>query len=334
MLNSTKSPQHWMGSAKTLLAELPDWAKEVPYQVKKMAVSDAYKARSNGISKFKKTGEPFALKFRSLKNPQQSCYIPKSSVLDKGIYPTLSGKIHYAESLPEEVLDSRLLLDNGRWFIVVPTKAMTYKAENQGRVIALDPGVRTFMTGYSPVEVVKFGDGDFAQIAKLCRFLDGLKSRIAKSPSSKTQKMRKAAKRLHWRIKDLVTEMHWKVGTYLVQNYDVILLPTFETSQMVTRTKRKLRSKTVRAMLTFSHFQFKLRLKHLANKFGKEVIDVNEAYTSKTASWTGEIKQNLGGAKTITSGGVTLDRDINGARGILLRALVDKPSLATLVCSC
>ena len=44
------------------------------------------------------------------------------------------------------------------------------------------------------------------------------------------------------------------------------------------------------------------------------------------------IKQNLGGAKTITFGGVTLDRDINGARGILLRALVDKPSLIDSVC--
>ena len=319
-----------MGAAKTILAELPEWAAEVPYQVKKMAVSDAYNAFSNGCKKAKKTGKGFTLRFRSRKNPRQSCYIPKASVKD-GIYPRVSGKMRYSETLPHEVMDSRLLLDNGRWFIVVPTKATTYHTENQGRVVALDPGVRTFMTCYSPVEALKFGDGDFARIVKLCRYLDDLKSRMAKVGARKRYRMRKAAKRLQWRIKDLVTELHWKVGTYLVQNYDVILLPTFETQQMSSRAKRRLRSKTVRSMLTFSHFQFKLRLKHLAAKYGKTVIDVNEAYTSKTASWTGEIKVNLGSAKTITSQGVTLDRDVNGARGILLRALVDKPSLADSV---
>lgn len=321
-----------MGAAKDLLAVLPEFTKAVPYQVKKMAVSDAYRAFSNGCSKAKRTGQAFKLSFRSRKNPQQSCFIPKSAVLVKGIYPTLSGEMSYAESLPENILDSRLLFDNGRWFIVVPTQGLTYKTENQGRVISLDPGARTFMTGYSPVEVVKFGEGGFGRIARLCTHLDKLKSEMMKVSANKRYRLRKAARVIQWKIKDLVTEMHWKVGNYLVQNYDVILLPTFETSQMVSRTKRKLRSKTVRSMLTLSHFTFKLRLKHLANKFGKTVVDVNEAYTSKTASWTGEIKRNLGGAKTITFGGVTLDRDINGARGILLRALVDKPSLIDSVC--
>jgi hypothetical protein len=48
--------------------------------------------------------------------------------------------------------------------------------------------------------------------------------------------------------------------------------------------------------------------------------------TSKTASWTGEIK-NIGSSKTITSDKVTVDRDINAARGIFLRALGDHPEI-------
>ena len=324
--------KNWMAAAKDILDGLPDYADSVPYQIKKIAVNDAYKAFTNGCRKAKRTGKPFDLKFRSKKQPQQSCYIPKSAVLSSGIYPRISGKMKYSEELPNEILDSRLLFDNGRWFIVVPTKTITYSTDNQGRVIALDPGVRTFMTGFSPVEVVKFGDGDFGRIARLCSHLDKLKSKMTKVCSKTRYKMKKAARRIQWKIKDLVSELHWKVGTYLVQNYDVILLPTFETSQMTSKTKRKLHSKTVRSMLTLSHYSFKVRLKHLANKFGKTVIDVNEAYTSKTASWTGEVKYNLGGAKSITSGGLTVDRDVNGARGILLRALVDSPSLRTSVC--
>lgn len=94
---------------------------------------------------------------------------------------------------------------------------------------------------------------------------------------------------------------------------------------MVSKAGRKLRAKSVRSMLTLAHFKFKQRIKSSAASSGKIVIDVNEAYTSKTASWTGEIKK-VGGAKFIRSDGIKVDRDINGARGILLRALVDKPS--------
>ncbi len=52
-------------------------------------------------------------------------------------------------------------------------------------------------------------------------------------------------------------------------------------------------------------------------------------------SWTGEMVKNLGGAKVIKSKqtGLEMDRDLNGARGILLRALVDAPSLELIKCA-
>ncbi|PPJ62132.1 zinc ribbon domain-containing protein, partial [Cuspidothrix issatschenkoi] len=86
---------------------------------------------------------------------------------------------------------------------------------------------------------------------------------------------------------------------------------------------------SVRQMLTLSHYKFKKFIKHKASEFHKIVIDVNEAYTSKTVSWTGEIINNLGGSKTIKSqiDSRTMNRDLNGARGIYLRALVDTPWL-------
>ena len=54
-----------------------------------------------------------------------------------------------------------------------------------------------------------------------------------------------------------------------------------------------------------------------------------EAYTSKTVSWTGEVLPKLGGSKTLTSkiDGRSIPRDLNGARRIFLRAVVDTPSL-------
>lgn len=65
--------------------------------------------------------------------------------------------------------------------------------------------------------------------------------------------------------------------------------------------------------------------KHKAFEHGKKVVDVCEAYTSKTHPETGEIR-NVGGAKKIKlTNGNWVDRDIVGARNILLRALVDTP---------
>ncbi len=47
----------------------------------------------------------------------------------------------------------------------------------------------------------------------------------------------------------------------------------------------------------------------------------NEAYTNRTRSWDGFVNEHLGGAKTVSGGSIVVDRDMNGARGIMLRAL-------------
>ncbi len=128
------------------------------------------------------------------------------------------------------------------------------------------------------------------------------------------------------KIGNLITELHFKTAKFLADNFGVILLPTFETSQMTSKAGRKIRKKTVRMMLTFTHYQFKQILKWKASLTGRSVVDCCEAYTSKTHPQTGEIR-NVGGAKWIRlTDRSRADRDIVGARNILLRALVDSPA--------
>jgi putative transposase len=136
--------------------------------------------------------------------------------------------------------------------------------------------------------------------------------------------------RMRQTVQNLIDELHHKTALFLVKNFDCILLPTFETSQIVSRAGRKLRSNTVRNMLNFAHYRFKQFLKNKAFEHGKTLIDVCEAYTSKTHPETGEIKQ-IGGARRIRLlSGEWVNRDIVGARNILLRALVDKPDYFTV----
>jgi len=58
----------------------------------------------------------------------------------------------------------------------------------------------------------------------------------------------------------------------------------------------------------------------MAKKYGKTVIDTNESYTSKTL-WDGSILNNLGGKASILFQGKRVNRDIHGARNILIRFL-------------
>ena len=331
-----------------VMAELkllhPEW-ESVPYQVKRTSVRDACRAMSN-VKKFNRQlaiyhrggtrlDEEFAeLNFRSRKNPRQSCYIPDDAVTEHGVYHTVLGSLRMAEAIPAGQKECRLVKERGLYWLAVPHPVQCdIEAPSGDGIVALDPGVRTFLTYFSETDCGKIGHHAFGRIQRLCHHLDDLISRTDTEPDRhRRRRMRKAQAKLRQRIVNLVDELHWQVARWLTGNYQVILLPTFETQDMTRRAGRKIRSKTARMMLSFRHYEFKQRLKWKAWQRGALAIDVNEAYTSKTRSWDGTVDARLGGARVIRDGnGFGMDRDVNGARGIFLRALGDSPFLRGLL---
>lgn len=329
ILRDSEVKANWKALKTGIIHSVPERLKQVPYQVKSIAVRDACRAVSNAKKKSKAQGGFNSVGFRSRKHPKQGCFIPSSAVKAQGTYHTMLGPLKMAESIPEGHKDSRLTLHNGQYHLVVPAAAQRRIGETQARVVALDPGVRTFLTWFSENDAGKIGQGAFGRIQRLCHHLDNLLSRASKAPRWRKHRMYRAADRMRVRIRNLIDELHHQSARFLVDNFDLILLPTFETSDMARRGSRKIRSKSVRSMLTFAHYRFQQFLMAKSHECGKQVLLVNEAYTSKTCSWSGEIKQNLRGRRAIAgSDGVRLDRDANGARGIFLRALGDHPILA------
>ena len=122
-------------------------------------------------------------------------------------------------------------------------------------------------------------------------------------------------------IHNLISEVHKQLSKFLVTNYDVIMLPSFEISQMVIKDGRKLNRKVVRLMTSWGHYRFKQRLMFKAREYGKKVVIVNEAYTSKTCSCCGWIHDKLDGRKTFEcqNCGSKMDRDVNRAKNIFLK---------------
>ncbi len=331
LLKDENIKPNWKGIKSNILNSLPNWSKTVPYQIKSIAIKDACEAVSKvrTINKHKKPEELHKAHFRSRKNSLQSCYIPKSAVTDKGIYHTILGNLVFKECLPNKFGDCRLVSRYGEYYLTLPFNEPRQQGDNQARVVALDPGIRTFITFFSEDSFGKLGNEANLTIYKLCLKLDSIISKQSKVKAKQRYKFKKTSNRVRSRIQHLVDELHKKVAKLLVDNFDIILLPTFETKDMVKKANRKIRSKSARQMLTLSHYKFKQFLKHKAYEHNKVVLDVNEAYTSKTVSWTGEIIHNLGGSRIITSkiDKRSMDRDLNGARGIFLRALVDTPFL-------
>ena len=149
-------------------------------------------------------------------------------------------------------------------------------------------------------------------------------SRIAKSTIKRQRyKMRQAASRIRERSQNLVKDLHNKAASFLVRHYKLIFLPPFETSQMVLRSTRKIKSKTARNMLIWSHYKFAQNLEQMADRNGVLVVRCNESYTSRTCPNCGHIHDRLRGSKIFRCPecGFTVDRDANGARNIMLRAL-------------
>jgi putative transposase len=223
---------------------------------------------------------------------------------------------------------TEITYNKGRWFAHFPVECeVTTKVTN--KVIALDPGVRTFMTGFDGSDFLEFGNGDFNKIAKLVSHLDKLKSRHDQSKGHGLKRLRyklsQAMERIRTRIKNLRSECHKQVGSYLARNYDIIVLPTFETSEMVVKKKRKLKNKTARAMMTWAFYRFSQTLEHLCNRYGSKLVRITEEYTSKTCTKCGHVHRKLGSSKNFKcpNCGYEIDRDFNGAVGIFLKAMWD-----------
>ena len=306
------------------------WVTQTPNDTRDEAIRDLLKAYKTCFS----VGRKFKMKFKSKKQNNQSIVIHSREYGRKrGNFKFIS-RMKSAEKLPEKIeYDSRIVKDqlNQFWFHIPirGEKKDNKRTENQGpfKVISLDPGVRTFMTGYGTDEVgFEWGKSDMGKIYRMGLCCDNIQSRWTKVNHSKRYRMRKAFRRIHYKIKNLVKDLHYKLAKYLCMNYDLILIPEFQTQQMSLKGKRNISSKNVRKMMTLSHYMFRQRLLHKANEYNVHVKVVTEEYTSKTCGCCGKLNKTLGPSKVFHCGScdVKMDRDYNGARNILIKTIAQE----------
>jgi IS605 OrfB family transposase len=179
-------------------------------------------------------------------------------------------------------------------------------------------------TNGAPNHGLAFVGGDFAMISTSGQWLGGLKSY-----TRVLSRLERRIAVLRDRIKNLVDDLHKRVARSLLEKFDTVLVPVFETQKMVehineeTGRRRIVNSKVARSLMTWAHYRFRSFLKHKALLLGKEVIIVTEEYTTKGCSRCGLIT-DIGGSKTFTCQhcGLVAPRDAKSARDIFAKHIV------------
>lgn len=320
---------HWKGhKVITTFGNIPtsEWYRFLPTNIRK----EAYREASVAVSKapFKNT-----VKFKTLKISGRAMRM----YMGVKIVDTPSGKrLKFTDNQKMKQFSNDLVsfdnaniedinVDNtvqvsyedGKWWLFSSFEKERTRKDNKSEIVALDPGVRTFQTTYSPDGTSqKLGDQASCRIFRLMKYIDKLSE-------LKDRRGRQKRLRMERRVGNLVDEMHWKIARELTTRYDTVVIPPFETQKMARRWNRKINRTAVRMMLRLAHYRFRMKLIHVANKAGTRVIVCTEEYTSKTCGRCSEIHHTLGSSKKFKCPkcSIVLDRDGNGARNICLKAV-------------
>ena len=314
------------------------WLKEIPYDTRQLSIKDFVMAHKAAITNFRnKNIKKFQMNFKSKKNLNQMFNIDKRAIdIKLNLFKRRkTGKLRIRNKTKKWIKENMKSIDcnckiqkmyPNKYYLIVSQKKQKQKQNQKHNVVSLDPGMRTFQTFYSPDGIVGKLGHNFAdeKLLPLGKRIDNLTSIRSKCKKYKTRSnLRKRMALLRTKIKNITSNLHWKTIKFLCDNFKTILLPTFETKKMSHKIKRCITSKTTRMLLSLSHYKFKQKLLYMGSKRGNRVIIVNEAFTTKTCGKCGEINQNIGGKKIFKCNkcGICVDRDINGARNILLRLI-------------
>lgn len=302
------------------LTEENMWLKKTPFDTKELMIRNYCTSLKTNMTRLKnKSIANFDMSFKSRKNMKQIFLINKNAlkVVNNHIYlfqrrlrKNALLKIKKKDKI--EIKQNCILQKNGnKYFLIIPFEEKVKHEDADYDLVSLDPGVRDFQSFYSPEGI--------------CGTLNMNKERrnylLKKIQKLIKKKKTKRIPQLRTKIENTTTNSHWNIIKFLTKNFSTIIIPAFETSNMVKKGKSILKKKTKSEMLGLCHYKFLTKLKFKCKEQQRKLVICEESYTSKTCSNCGILHHKLGGNKTFKCPHckIVLDRDLNGARNILLK---------------
>jgi putative transposase len=301
------------------------WLKECPVAVRKGAVYQAIENLQSCYTNLKEQNiNHFDAPYRTKKREVQSGYsysLEKNNIEKRGdklfIFQKSLGEMRYygTKQLHKLIQSNRPELDckiqksaYGEYFLIIHRTIKPKVQKNEfTKPVSIDPGVRKFLTTYSMNESYMIGNRWTNTIMPVLLELD-------KEKDPKKQKL------LRKRVFYLKKEMHDQAASFIARNYDLVLMAKLDIKRLSSKTTRRLRTKTVRAMLNAGHAKFFQRLKEKCFQHGSKFLHVTEEYTSQTCPCCGRLSK-CGEVYRCRHCGFNKDRDMVGALNILLKAV-------------
>lgn len=206
-----------------------------------------------------------------------------------------------------------------KFTLLNPIEIHQTKLHKNKDTIALDPGIRSFQTGYSNNKCVEIGNNLKQKVKYYLNKIDNINN-----SDTNMRIKKKVGKKCYKKIQNIIDDLHWKSINYLTENYGNILIGNLSTKSIVNNnSKSNLDTYTKQIGLLMRLYKYKQRLEFKCTQRKIGYMEIDESYTSKTCTNCGYIKNNLGQSKTFNCNvcKISIGRDINGARNILLKSL-------------
>ena len=134
---------------------------------------------------------------------------------------------------------------------------------------------------------------------------------------------RNAKKRLYRKKNNIIRNAHIAYTKHINQRFAVILKPKFCPSQMVVKGRRTMTRSSVKALMNLEHYKLRMRQIDSATRAeGHRCIITEEYWTSRTCCMCGVVRPKYRGRQfdcVNPDCNITMDRDTNGARNIMIR---------------
>ena len=297
----------------------------VPCTVLDNAIHDVIKAYKTSFSLLKtKQISHFRIRYKKITNSIKTIAIEKQAFnKDKtGFFVRYLGReMKSSEKIDLVNSTCRLTysLIKNQYILSVPIDKNCVANIGKQKICSIDPGNKTFLTTYSP-------NGDCYKIfnrdnrTKLSKLLKRRIKLLKLKKSTKLSKFSKAILKNNRLVMNLVKELHYKSALYLLNRFNVIYLGNLSTKGITSKTKKMYSFEKIYTYAV-SHYKFQTILEQKAKEYNIEVNIVNEAYTTMTCGKCGTLNKNVGSSRIFNclDCGVSIDRDLNGARNILIK---------------
>jgi IS605 OrfB family transposase len=204
---------------------------------------------------------------------------------------------------------------NDKFYMLAKKKIVIEKHPiKKQKVISIDPGHKTFLTGLSNDHLIEIGNKIDKKIKKKIIKMDKIKETKAKNKRKHLLKHEKD-------LANYINNLHWQTVNYLTTNYNHILLGNYSTKEMVENDKSNRINKRIGSSLKF--FQFRTKLKYKCLLRGCKYSLIDEYNTTKACSNCSNLN-NIGSSREYNCKYCLniYSRDMNSTKNILLRGIV------------